>query len=118
MQTVHRDRPRMIEVKNIALCHQGLLQYTSVGSPTLWLRLPKSTNKSDLVHRIFRGSLSGVYLEFRLTRMDVNASSELFPIRTLEEQQQQQSKPSAAMSDLSCVATAPTFVDSPRKVRA
>uniref|UniRef100_A0A3B4X875 DEP domain containing 5, GATOR1 subcomplex subunit n=1 Tax=Seriola lalandi dorsalis TaxID=1841481 RepID=A0A3B4X875_SERLL len=36
--------------------------------------------------------------------------------KTLEEQQQQ-TKPSAAVSDPSNVATAPTYVDSPRKVR-
>ncbi|XP_036940500.1 GATOR complex protein DEPDC5 isoform X5 [Acanthopagrus latus] len=35
--------------------------------------------------------------------------------KTLDEQQQQQAKPSAAVSDLSNVATAPTYVDSPRK---
>ncbi|KAM8727906.1 GATOR1 complex protein DEPDC5 isoform 4-T4 [Acanthopagrus schlegelii] len=35
--------------------------------------------------------------------------------KTLDEQQQQQAKPSAAISDLSNVATAPTYVDSPRK---
>ncbi|XP_013864451.1 DEP domain-containing protein 5 [Austrofundulus limnaeus] len=38
--------------------------------------------------------------------------------KTLEEQQQQQAKPSAAVSDLSSVATALTFVDSPRKLPA
>ncbi|XP_017295083.1 GATOR complex protein DEPDC5 isoform X3 [Kryptolebias marmoratus] len=35
--------------------------------------------------------------------------------KTLEEQQPQQAKPSAAVSDLSGVTTAPTCVDSPRK---
>ncbi|XP_036940501.1 GATOR complex protein DEPDC5 isoform X6 [Acanthopagrus latus] len=38
--------------------------------------------------------------------------------KTLDEQQQQQAKPSAAVSDLSNVATAPTYVDSPRKLPA
>ncbi|KAM8727907.1 GATOR1 complex protein DEPDC5 isoform 5-T5 [Acanthopagrus schlegelii] len=38
--------------------------------------------------------------------------------KTLDEQQQQQAKPSAAISDLSNVATAPTYVDSPRKLPA
>lgn len=44
----------------------------------------------------------------------------LLHVRTLDEQQQQQQqqqvKPSTAVSDLSNVATAPTYVDSPRKV--
>ncbi|XP_030607511.1 GATOR complex protein DEPDC5 isoform X3 [Archocentrus centrarchus] len=35
--------------------------------------------------------------------------------KTLEEQQQQQAKPSAAVSDPASLATAPTYVDSPRK---
>lgn len=39
----------------------------------------------------------------------------LLLVRTLEEQQQQ-TKPSAAVSDPLSVATAPTYVDSPRKV--
>lgn len=34
------------------------------------------------------------------------------------QQQQQQAKPSPAVSDPTSVATAPTYVDSPRKVRA
>ncbi len=38
----------------------------------------------------------------------------LLPLRTLDEQQQ--AKPSAVISDASSVATAPTYVDSPRKV--
>lgn len=42
----------------------------------------------------------------------------LLPVRTMEEQQQQQqqTKPSAAVNDSSNVSTAPTYVDSPRKV--
>lgn len=38
----------------------------------------------------------------------------LLPLRTLEEQQQ--AKPSTAVCEASGVATAPTYVDSPRKV--
>uniref|UniRef100_A0A671TVF9 DEP domain containing 5, GATOR1 subcomplex subunit n=1 Tax=Sparus aurata TaxID=8175 RepID=A0A671TVF9_SPAAU len=49
-----------------------------------------------------------------------SALSALLEMETLDEQQQQQQqqqvKPSTAVSDLSNVATAPTYVDSPRKV--
>ncbi|XP_038574841.1 GATOR complex protein DEPDC5 isoform X9 [Micropterus salmoides] len=38
--------------------------------------------------------------------------------KTLEEQQQQQAKPSTAVCEASGVATAPTYVDSPRKLPA